>query len=119
MSPRATTSVEPPTVDTLRRWTVAVAWLISVAVAVGVTVSWNTSTSASAEDCELIFARLVVLELEEMGYRDPALVTLRQRELAQQFEEQLAACEGRAIPAHALTCVREAPSAEALSHGCF
>ena len=119
MSPRATASGDIPTVDPLRRWTVGVAWLLSVAAAAGVAISWNTSTSASAEDCEIIFGRLVALELEEMGYRDPALVALRQRELAQQFSEELRACEDRAISAHALVCVREAASAEALSHECL
>ena len=102
-----------------RRWTVFVAWLASVAVVLTVWASGRTSSPASAEDCAVIFERLVALELAEMGYRDPALVALRQRELSERFSAELQSCEGRSLANDALSCVREAASAEALSHDCF
>lgn len=74
---------------------------------------------ASSADCESIFDRLVFLELQEMGFRDPALVSLRQTELKQHHQEQLKACVGRRLPANALRCVQEAESAENVSHECL
>lgn len=74
---------------------------------------------ASASDCETIFNRLVLLELQEMGFRDPALVALRQQELRERHREQLQACTGRRIPVGALACVADAETAEGVSHECL
>lgn len=74
---------------------------------------------ASAADCEAIFDRLVFLELQEMGFRDPALVSMRQMELRRHHRKQLKACVGRRLPANALRCVKEAASAESVSHECL
>lgn len=74
---------------------------------------------ASAEQCQTIFDRLVVLELKEMGFHDAALAKRKQRELTNRYREELAACVGRRIPDDALTCVMAAENTEAVSHDCL
>lgn len=102
-----------------RRWTVLVAWLASLVVLAAVWVSWERGPAATRAECETIFERLVALELAEMGYRDPALVDIRRRELAKRFSEDLQACEGRTLPEGAMACIAAATSAEDLSHRCL
>jgi hypothetical protein len=74
---------------------------------------------ATAEDCGVIFDRIVELELEEMGYRDPALAERRRNELRRTLASELQRCEGRRLAPTALACVREAKSAEQLTHDCL
>lgn len=74
---------------------------------------------ASIHDCEAILARIIVLELREQGYRDPALAARRAAELRTQFATDLARCVGRPLPASALECVKKAGSSEAISHHCL
>lgn len=82
-------------------------------------VSACRANRASAEQCRAIFDRLVVLELKEMGFADPALARLKQVELAARYRDELAACVGRRLPARAMACVASARTAEALSHDCL
>lgn len=74
---------------------------------------------ASEEQCRLIFDRLVVLELEEAGFVDPALAQRRQAELSARYGHEIASCVGRRIPAGALACAMAAKDAEAISHNCL
>lgn len=74
---------------------------------------------ATAADCRAIFDRMVVLELSEMGFRDPALEGRRKLELAGRFRDDLDACVGRRLPAGAMDCIATAASAEDVSHGCL
>ena len=74
---------------------------------------------ASLADCQKIFDRLVFLELEEMGFRDPLLVETRQTDLRARYREQLNACVGRRLPPGALQCVASAKTAESVSHDCL
>ena len=63
--------------------------------------------------------RLVDLELEERGFRDPALTARRRAEAERTHAADLAACEGKRMPRSAMACVRAATSSEELSHRCF
>lgn len=74
---------------------------------------------ASREQCQMIFDRLVTLELAEMGYADPALTARRQAELASRYRKQLAACVGKPIPPDAQACVARAETTEEVSHECL
>lgn len=74
---------------------------------------------ATLEECGELLDRMVALELEELGYRDPALVALRQRELRARLAEQQRQCVGRRLAPKALECARAARSTEALSHQCL
>jgi hypothetical protein len=78
-----------------------------------------TGRRATREDCRQILDRLVDLELQERGFRDPALAA-RSRALAETtFASDLSACEGRRIPRTALSCVQSAATSEEISHRCL
>ncbi len=74
---------------------------------------------ASKAECQVIFNRIVALELREAGYADPALEKLKQKELSLQFQEDLQSCVGRRLRHDAVQCARAAESTEALSHTCL
>jgi hypothetical protein len=76
-------------------------------------------TAASRGDCEAVLGRIIAIELRELGYRDPALLELKRRELARRFETDLQACVGRPLSPDAMRCVAEANSTEAISHVCL
>jgi len=74
---------------------------------------------ATPEQCRAIFDRLVVLELYEMGFQDPALATIRQEELAKRYQDEIDSCVGRPLPTGAMECIAKAKDAESLSHDCL
>lgn len=76
-------------------------------------------SQASPEQCRAIFERLIVIELEEMGFHDAALAEHKQAELSARYGDELAACVGRPLPAGAMECVASAKTAEVLSHDCL
>lgn len=84
-----------------------------------VTLAACSESRATTEDCRAIFERIVELELEEMGYRDPALAERKRAELGRVLGPELQRCEGRRIASTARACIREAKTAEALTHDCF
>jgi hypothetical protein len=74
---------------------------------------------ATRDDCRAILDRLVDLELEERGFRDPALIARWRAEAEGAHAAELAACEGKRMPRTAIACIRSAASSEELSHRCF
>jgi hypothetical protein len=74
---------------------------------------------AQREDCQVIFERIVEIELREMGLRDPELTKRKQADLARRYADVIGECEGRALPPGALDCLRRARSTEELSHVCL
>lgn len=94
-------------------------WMISTVVFAALSLSACAYKRASAEQCRAIFDRLVVLELKEMGFQDPALSERRQIELAARYREELATCVGRRIPPGAMTCVASAETAEVVNRDCL
>jgi len=74
---------------------------------------------ATREDCRLILDRLVDLELQERGFRDPALAARWRAQAEASHSADLAACEGQRIPRTALACVQSATNSEEISHQCF
>ncbi len=74
---------------------------------------------ATEDECRAIFDRIVDIELEERGYRDPMLAERRKTELRRQFDDRVRACVGRPIPDDAMGCVARAGTAESLSHECL
>lgn len=69
--------------------------------------------------CEEIFERLIVLELQEMGYHDPALARRWVTRLRSRYRAELSECVGRSLPDDAMTCIHTAKTAEVLSHECL
>ncbi len=78
-----------------------------------------SNEGASMEQCRAIFDRLVTVELEEMGFRDPALAELTRAELSARHHTEIAKCVGRRLPPHAMSCVMAANNAETVSHECL
>ena len=77
------------------------------------------ATGATPAQCRAIFNRLVEVELEEMGYRDPVLAERRQADLARRYQSEIEECVGKAIPPGAMACIVSAETAEGLSHECL
>jgi hypothetical protein len=75
--------------------------------------------SATTELCAEVLDRIVEVELAEQGFRDQALVERKKRELQRRFDAEVQRCVGRPVPAQALACVRNAASAEEISHRCL
>ena len=74
---------------------------------------------ASRAQCELIFERLITLELAEMGFQDPALTARWVKRLRARYRAELDECVGRAIPPEAMRCLKEAKTIEVMSHECL
>jgi hypothetical protein len=74
---------------------------------------------ATRDDCRQILDRLVDLELQEKGFRDPALAGRWRAEAESTHASELAACEGKRLPRGAMACVRAASSSEEINHRCL
>lgn len=74
---------------------------------------------ATEEDCQVIFDRLVALELAEMGFSDAKLLELKQAEFRARYQAELSSCVGKPISPRALSCVATAQSTEEMSHECM
>jgi hypothetical protein len=75
--------------------------------------------AATADDCRLILARIVELELRELGFRDAALADRKRTELRRTLGAELSRCEGVRVRAGAMDCVRQATTVEEISHRCL
>jgi hypothetical protein len=74
---------------------------------------------ATPQACDEIFDRIVELELRELGFRDPALLTRKRAQLRRVLAPEIERCHGRPLPEDALRCLRGATSTEQVSHGCL
>jgi len=74
---------------------------------------------ATARDCVELADRIVALETQEQGFRDPVLLERQQRALRTTLSAQRRQCEGRPLRPGALDCAREATTTEQLSHTCL
>ena len=74
---------------------------------------------ATASDCGEIVDRIVQLELEEKGYRDPVLSDRKRREIRALLGAELKECQGKRLRPDALSCVHLAKNAEKISHDCL
>jgi hypothetical protein len=77
------------------------------------------SRPATAAECAGLLDAIVTLELEEQGYRDPALLERRQRTLRRTLGPELTACAGLPLAPGALDCARRAGTIEQLTHRCL
>jgi len=78
-----------------------------------------SNEGASVEQCRAIFDRLVTVELEEMGFRDPRLSALTRASLSARYRTEIAQCVGRRLPPHAMSCVLAANNSETVSRECL
>jgi hypothetical protein len=74
---------------------------------------------ATRADCDAIFDAIVTRELQERGFRDPALASRKRQELRRELASELARCTGRPLRHAALACVKRARNVEQISHRCL
>jgi hypothetical protein len=74
---------------------------------------------ATAADCRAVLDRLVELELEESGYRDPGLAPRWQQELSRRFEADLRRCQTLRVRDDLPSCLRGARNPEEIAHRCL
>jgi hypothetical protein len=74
---------------------------------------------ATPEDCRYILARIVELELHELGFRDPVLARRKVAAVQSALSGELAHCTGVPVRQGAMACVQRARSVEELSHRCL
>jgi hypothetical protein len=67
----------------------------------------------------LIFDRLVELQLEKRGFRDPALLERKKHELRHRFRAELGQCADHRLPAGARECFTNALTVEQVSQECL
>ena len=75
--------------------------------------------AATRDDCLRILDRLVEIELQEKGFRDPALAARWRAEAESLHSSDLAACIGKRLSRYAMACVDVAASSEEISHRCL
>lgn len=75
--------------------------------------------TATAADCRAILDRLVELELNEQGFRDPALVPRWQNELARRFDGDLVRCRAVRVDDDLRGCLQVARNPEEIAHRCI
>lgn len=92
---------------------------LALVACVIVTSAGCSGRRATRADCQLIVDRVITIELGELGYRDPVFARKKTAELRERLKSRLEGCIGRALPEHALTCIPNAQSTEALSHDCL
>jgi hypothetical protein len=81
--------------------------------------SCRRAQPATDADCAAILDRLVDLELEARGFRDPALASRWKASARTRFADELAECRGRDLHPDALDCITHAATTEEVVHHCF
>lgn len=74
---------------------------------------------ATAAECRASLDRIVAVELQGLGYRDPVLTRRRQGELAGTLRGDLAACSGVWVRDDLARCLAAADSAASVVHDCL
>ena len=93
--------------------------LLTIALAAAILVACQGSRRATEADCAALLDRLVELELQERGFRDPALVARWRTEARAKFAPDLAACRGRRLPSSAFVCAGRATTTMQVAHDCL
>ncbi len=88
-------------------------------VTLGSAIGACQSRRATRQDCEAILERIVDIELQERGYRDPMLHEIKHTAFKKKLDAELERCVGKRLEQKALACVQSASTSEALTHDCF
>ena len=75
--------------------------------------------AASKSDCAAVLDRLVELELEESGYRDPVVRERWTREARSRFATDLDRCPGLSVRNDLRACLAATRTSEAIVHRCI
>src|SRR5258708_39039852 len=97
----------------------AQSWFLAGLAIVAASLVSCRGSRATAVDCAEIVDRIVRLELEEKGYRDPVLSDRKRQEIRNLLGSELKECQGKRLRADALSLVRLARNVEKISHDCL
>ncbi|HVX97580.1 MAG TPA: hypothetical protein VHK47_21890 [Polyangia bacterium] len=100
----------------MRRLLLRPSWLLVVLVLA--TGGGCRRHAATTDDCAAVLDRLVELELEESGYRDPVVRARWAGEVRRKFASDLERCPGLRVRNDLQACLRAARTSEAIVHGC-
>jgi len=75
--------------------------------------------AATAADCRAMLDRLVDVELDESGFRDPVLRARSRDNFARRFAADLERCEGLMVPGDLKVCLAAARTTEEVVHRCL
>lgn len=92
--------------------------VVTVAVACAVQ-ACRSGERATQEQCAEILDRMVQLDMEALGFHDPALTELKQRDLRAKFSGALQECTQLTLNPGALECVRRATTTKEVVEGCL
>lgn len=74
---------------------------------------------ATTEDCHAVLDRLVEIELNESGYRDPVLHVRWRDELERRFSADVDRCRGRKVRDDVRSCLKKVKTSEQAEHRCL
>ena len=74
---------------------------------------------ATTEDCNTVLDRLVEIELDVFGYRDPVLHARWRDELERRFSADVDRCRGRKVRDDFRSCLKKAKTSEQVEHRCL
>jgi hypothetical protein len=74
---------------------------------------------ATTEDCHAVLDRLVEIELNESGYRDPILHARWRDELERWFSADVDRCRGRKIRDDFRSCLKKVKTSEQVAQRCL
>lgn len=75
--------------------------------------------AATPADCQALLNRLIDVELDESGFRDPVLRARSQENLGRRFSADLERCEGLMVPGDLHACLTTARTTEEIVHRCL
>ena len=87
---------------------------------VGATLCVSGCHRATRQDCEQILDRIVELELNKQGIKDPQTVASRKQEIRKAKEQELLrSCVGHRVSKSAMNCIKHAKSSEEITSRCL
>ena len=105
-------SPHPPCASRRCGWVLALSFVLAA-------LAGCSSRPATPAQCGAIFDAIVARELQERGFRDPALARRKRAELRAQLGPELARCVGHPLRPNALVCIKRAKDVEEISHRCL
>jgi hypothetical protein len=75
--------------------------------------------AATEPDCRMVLDRMIDVELDESGFRDPVLRARSRENLGRRFSVDLERCKGLMIPKDLHICLASARTTEEIVHRCL
>jgi hypothetical protein len=75
--------------------------------------------AATVADCRAMLDRLIDVELDESGFRDPVLRARSRENFGRRFAPDLERCKGLTVPGDLNVCLAAARTTEEVVHRCL